>query len=78
MVGLVTKYLGFFDTPVHLHLDGRELKGRMSKSSVSTACLGSGSQACDDEGDDSSCLFFKQFIYGARPLTSKDLEVFTK
>ena len=65
MVGLVTKYLGFFDTPVHLHLDGRELKGRMSKSSVFTACLGSGSQACDDaggdegddEGDDSSCLF---------------------
>ena len=55
MVSLVIKYLGFFDTPVPL--EGRELKGHMSKSSVSTACLGSGSQACDDEGDDSSCLF---------------------
>ena len=62
----------------------------MSKSSGMdfTACLGSGSQACDvfaggdegdDEGDDSSCLFLEQkFVYGSRPLTSKDLEVFIK
>lgn len=76
MVGPVTKYLGFFDIPVPL--EGRGLKGLLSENAVSTACLGSGSQACDDDGDDSSCLFLEQFVYGARPLTSEDLEAFVK
>jgi hypothetical protein len=76
MVGSVTKYLGFVDIPVPL--EGRELKGLLSEGAFSTTCLGSGSQACDDDGDDSSCLFLEQFVYGARPLTSEDLEAFVK